>query len=70
VQLSRQAWEELKAAADRYSLTGLKKALEPLDQAGAADPSVVRHLKRLTQEGDLDQVRTFLEAIQVKGKLV
>jgi len=41
VQISRQAWEELKAAADRYSLTGLKKALEPLDQAGAATEPLV-----------------------------
>ncbi len=61
-------WEALKEAADRYSLTALKKALEPLETSGeAAVRMAAEHLKRLIHEGDLDRVGAFLDEVKSKG---
>jgi CheY-like chemotaxis protein len=68
--IPRGAWESLKEAADRYSLTGLKKALEPLENhSEAAVRKAVDYIKRLVHEGDLDQVSALLEQIKQKGKI-
>jgi len=62
------AWVPLKEAADRYSLTGLKKAMEPMENDGdAAVRMATGHLKRLVQEGDMDQIGTFLDQVKEKG---
>ncbi len=62
------AWVPLKEAADRYSLTGLKKAMEPMENDGdAAVRMATEHLKRLVQEGDMDQIGTFLDQVKEKG---
>jgi len=60
-------WESLKEAADRYSLTGLKKAIEPLENNGDAARKAAEHLKRLIHAGDLDRVSAFLEQIKREG---
>ena len=58
----------MKEAADRYSLTALKKALEPLETSGeAAVRMAAEHLKRLIHEGDLDRVGAFLDEVKSKG---
>jgi hypothetical protein len=63
-------WESLKEAADRYSLTGLKKAMEPLEDGGEEARRVLEHLKGLIQEGDLDKVGAFLEDVKAQGGVV
>ena len=63
-------WETLKEAADRYSLTGLKKAIEPLEQNGETGRQAAEQLKRLVHEGDLDRVSAFLEQVKEKGGVV
>jgi CheY-like chemotaxis protein len=66
-----QVWEALKEAAERYSLTGLKKAMEPLEKNGdAAARKTAEYLKRLIHEGDLDRVSAFLDEVKEKGGLV
>jgi CheY-like chemotaxis protein len=61
-------WESLKEAADRYSLTGLKKATEPLEGSGAVSSrKAVEHLKRLIHAGDLDRVGAFLDHLKQAG---
>jgi hypothetical protein len=64
-------WESLKEAAERYSLTGLKKAMEPLENNGDASlRKAAEHLKRLIHDGDLDRVSVFLEEVKAKGNLI
>jgi hypothetical protein len=63
-------WESLKEAADRYSLTGLKKAIEPLENNGDSAHKAAEHLKRLIHEGDLDRVSAFLEQVKQAGGVV
>jgi CheY-like chemotaxis protein len=63
-------WETLKEAADRYSLTGLKKAMEPLENNGDAARKAAECLKRLIHAGDLDRVSAFLEEVKEKGGVV
>jgi hypothetical protein len=58
-----KVWQELKDAADRYSLTGLKKAIEPLESDGNAHQALAAYLRQLMNEGDLDQVSEFLDKI-------
>jgi CheY-like chemotaxis protein len=60
-------WEALHEAASRYSLTGLKKAIEPLETDGESNRKVADYLKRLIHEGDLDRVSTFLERVKREG---
>ena len=60
-------WESLKEAADRYSLTGLKKAMEPLENNGESARQAADYLKRLIHEGDLDRVSAFLEQVKQEG---
>jgi signal transduction histidine kinase/ligand-binding sensor domain-containing protein/CheY-like chemotaxis protein len=64
------AWEALKEAADRYSLTGLKKAIEPLEHNGDSARQAAEYLKRLIHEGDLDRVSAFLEKVKQEGGVV
>jgi len=67
--IPKNVWEALKQASDRYSLTGLKKGLEPLEQSGASGRKAAEALKRLIQEGDLERVSEFLEKVnQEEGK--
>jgi CheY-like chemotaxis protein len=63
-------WEALKEAADRYSLTGLKKAMEPLGSNGGADGTAAEYLRRLIHEGDMDKVSEFLEQVKEKGSVL
>ena len=63
-------WESLKEAADRYSLTGLKKAIEPLENNGDSARKAAEHLKRLIHAGDLDRVSAFLEQVKQAGGVV
>ena len=63
-------WEALKEAAERYSLTGLKKAIEPLEtlpEDGARRSADT--LKRLVHEGDLDRVSVFLDRVKLEGEV-
>ena len=60
-------WESLKEAANRYSLTALKKAMEPLENNGEASKrKAAEQLQRLIHEGDFDQVSAFLEELKEK----
>jgi CheY-like chemotaxis protein len=68
--MPQAVWESLKEAADRYSLTGLKKAIEPLENNGDSARKAAEHLKRLIHEGDLDRVSAFLEQVKEKGGVV
>jgi CheY-like chemotaxis protein len=63
-------WQSLKEAADRYSLTALKKAIEPLENNGDTARKAAEYLKRLIHEGDLDRVSAFLEQVKAKGNLI
>jgi CheY-like chemotaxis protein len=63
-------WETLKEAADRYSLTGLKKAMEPLENNGDSARKAAEYLKRLIHAGDLDRVSAFLEQVKREGGVV
>lgn len=65
VQLTPETWKELKDAADRFSLTGLKKAMEKLDPA---QEEFADYLRQLMNEGDLDEVSAYLEQLN-SGKL-
>ena len=65
----RAVWDALKEAADRYSLTGLKKAVEALGSDHEGGRNVSGHIKRLIHDGDLDQVSAFLEEVKSKGVL-
>jgi signal transduction histidine kinase/CheY-like chemotaxis protein len=60
-------WESLKEAADRYSLTALKKAIEPLEDNGDSSRRAAEYLKRLIHEGDLDRVSAFLKKVKREG---
>ena len=62
-------WQSLKEAADRYSLTALKKAIEPLENNGESGRKAADALKRLIHEGDLDRVSAFLERVKQEGKV-
>jgi CheY-like chemotaxis protein len=62
-------WESLKEAADRYSLTGLKKAMEPLENNGDSARKAAEYLKHLIHEGDLDRVTAFLEQVKGEGQV-
>jgi len=68
--IPREAWKSLKEAADRYSLTALKKAIEPLENNGEAGRKAAEVLKRLIQAGDLDRVGEFLEEVKDKGSIL
>ncbi|MHB8520022.1 MAG: LamG-like jellyroll fold domain-containing protein [Limisphaerales bacterium] len=68
--IPRAVWESLKEAADRYSLTGLKKAMEPLENNGDSARKAAEYLKRLIHEGDLDRVSAFLEKVQQEGGVI
>jgi CheY-like chemotaxis protein len=64
-------WETLKEAADRYSLTGLKKAMELLsNQSDAPARKAAEYLNRLIHEGDMDKVSAFLEEVKEAGGVV
>jgi hypothetical protein len=65
--IPRDAWNALKEAADRYSLTALKKAIEPLENDGGSGRQAAAALRRLMQAGDLDQVSAFLEKVRHDG---
>jgi CheY-like chemotaxis protein len=67
VSIPRPIWEALHEAAARYSLTGLKKAIEPLEHNGESNRKVAGYLKRLIHEGDLDRVSAFLEQVKREG---
>jgi len=60
-------WKALKEAADRYSLTALKKAIEPLETNGESGRKAAETLKRLIQAGDLDRVGAFLGKVKQEG---
>jgi len=68
--IPREAWNALKEAADRYSLTALKKAIEPLETNGESGRKAAEALKWLIHAGDLDRVGTFLEEVKDKGKIL
>jgi CheY-like chemotaxis protein len=68
--IPRDAWRALKEAADRYSLTALKKAIEPLETNGESGRKAAEALKWLIHAGDLDRVGTFLEEVKDKGKIL
>jgi CheY-like chemotaxis protein len=68
--IPQAVWDGLKEAADRYSLTGLKKAIEPLENNGDSSRQAVEHLKRLIHDGDLDRVSAFLEQVKREGKIL
>lgn len=63
VTLPADLWQELKEAADRFSVTRLEKALAPLENNGDSHQAVAYYLKQLIHEGDLDQVSEFLEKV-------
>jgi signal transduction histidine kinase/DNA-binding NarL/FixJ family response regulator len=65
--IPRDAWQSLKEAADRYSLTALKKAMEPLERDGESGRKAAAALKRLIQAGDMDRVSEFLEKVNQDG---
>jgi len=67
--IPQAVWESLKEAADRYSLTGLKKAMEPLEKNGDASRKAAEYLKRLIHAGDLDRVSAFLERVKQEGRV-
>lgn len=67
--IPRAVWEALHEAASRYSLTGLKKAIEPLENNGETNRKVADYLTRLIHEGDLDRVSAFLERVQQEGSV-
>jgi PAS domain S-box-containing protein len=66
-KIPRDAWKVLKEAADRYSLTALKKAIEPLEANGESGVKAATALRRLIQVGDMDQVSAFLEKVDKNG---
>ncbi|MDA7867040.1 ATP-binding protein, partial [Verrucomicrobia bacterium] len=53
--------QALKEAADRYSLTGLKRAIESLDEDEGEYGDLAAFLRQLINEGDLDRVSEFLD---------
>lgn len=61
--LPSEQWQALKDAADRYSLTGLKRAIDPLDTGGESDQQLATYLRQLINEGDLDRVSEFLDGV-------
>jgi CheY-like chemotaxis protein len=63
-------WESLKEAADRYSVTALKKAIEPLEGSGESGRKAAEALKQLIHDGDLDRVSAFLERVKHEGRVV
>jgi len=63
-------WESLREAADRYSLTALKKAIEPLEVTGESGRKAAVVLKRLIHAGDLDRVSAFLEKVKQEGAVL
>lgn len=67
--LPRAVWDALKEAADRYSATGVKKAIESLGKGSDRDASVAEYLTRLVHGGDLDRISAFLELVKEKGGL-
>jgi signal transduction histidine kinase/ligand-binding sensor domain-containing protein/DNA-binding NarL/FixJ family response regulator len=67
--IPREAWKLLKEAADRYSLTALKKAIEPLDANGESGRKAADALKRLIHAGELDRVSEFLEHVKREGEV-
>ncbi len=63
LSLSSERWQALKDAADRYSLTGLKRAIDPLDTGDESDQQLATYLRQLINEGDLDRVSEFLDGM-------
>jgi len=63
ITLPGEVWQELKEAADRFSVTRLEKALGPLEEKGSPHEVVAVYLRQLINEGDLDQVAEFLEKV-------
>ena len=63
ITLPTDRWQALKNAADRYSLTALKRAIEPLDDGDKNDQALAVYLRQLINEGDLDRVSEFLDDI-------
>jgi CheY-like chemotaxis protein len=61
-RLPLAVWEALKEAADRYSVTGLKKAIESL-----GGNRIAEYLLGLVHDGDLGRISTFLEQVKQKG---
>jgi len=68
--IPREVWKPLREAADRYSLTALKKAIEPLETNGESGRKAAEALRRLIQAGDLDRVGAFLEEVRDKGSIL
>jgi len=65
VTLPKDVWQELKDAADRFSVTRLEKALAPLEEdEGGANKPVAAYLRQLINEGDLDRVSEFLDQVK------
>ena len=64
VTLPAETWKALKTAADRYSLTGMKRAMESLDSNGGTNGEVAAFLRQLINEGDMDRVSEFLEGVK------
>ena len=64
VTLPADLWQELKDAADRYSMTGLKRAIGPMDQGDDQQKQVATYLRQLINEGDLDLVSEFLDQVK------
>jgi len=67
--IPREVWKSLKEAADRYSLTALKKAIEPLETNGEGGRKAAEALRRLIHAGDLDRVGAFLEQVKQEGSV-
>jgi signal transduction histidine kinase/FixJ family two-component response regulator len=68
-EVPRPIWKALREAADRYSLTGLKKAIEPLEEKGPSSAQLAEYLKRLIHEGELDRISAFLEEMDRAGRV-
>ena len=64
VTLPTEAWQALKTAADRYSLTGMKRAIDSLEETDTTNADVAAFLRQLMNEGDMDRVSEFLEKVK------
>ncbi len=65
--LPRAVWEALKEAADRYSRTGLKRALEPLEAGDEQQRRAADYLRGLLESGDFERIGGFLEQMGRSG---
>jgi signal transduction histidine kinase/ligand-binding sensor domain-containing protein/CheY-like chemotaxis protein len=64
ITLPDDAWQEMKDAADRFSVTRLEKALQPLEEGDEDLRRVAAFIRQLINEGDLDQVSEFLDKVK------